>query len=183
MYEGHTKHEHVPGQTGRPIRARVLLVHENSTDLGNNRAILQQLGCQVFACATYVDGLRSLEAERWDLIVVSQGSPAFEGRSVLERTMEINRDIPVLILTRWHDMPSYVQAMHLGAVDYLEEPVSLSEMGWVLETHLRWPRSQDAQQVNVDLDAEAYAKAPGIIHKTLSETKPRLIHNSTGATG
>lgn len=179
MYGEHTRHEQVRRQTGRPIRARVLLVHENCTDLGKNRAILQQLGCQVFACTTYFDGLRSLEVEHWDLIVVSQGSPAFEGRSVLERTMEINRDIPVLILTRWHDMPSYVQAMHLGAVDYLEEPVSLSEMGWVLETHLRRPRSRDAQQVKIDRDVEACAAVPGLAFRTL--TKPDLQQNSTRA--
>jgi DNA-binding NtrC family response regulator len=115
---------------------RVLLVDEAPDDLACNSALLQALGCEVFACCSYVDGVRQLDSESWDIVVVSQGSRAFEGRCVLERATVIDRKLPVLVLTPFHDMHCYLEAMQLGAVDYLEEPISQREMRRALDTHL-----------------------------------------------
>ena len=120
-----------------PQGARLLLVHENFQQRAYHHALLRSLNCRVTACATYDEGLRLLAEEPWELVIVSQGTAAFEGRSVLERAIELNRFTPVLILTRWHDMVSYLTAMHLGAADYLEEPLGPSEMARVITSHIR----------------------------------------------
>jgi FixJ family two-component response regulator len=67
--------------------------------------------------------------------MVSQGSRSFEGRCVVERAIEIDRRLPVLVVARCLDMGCYSDAMQLGAVDYLAEPVSVSEVGRVLGNH------------------------------------------------
>ncbi len=156
MFGGNDKHGQAASRVG--ASPRVLVVSETLRDLAHNRAILQTLGCEVLTCASYVEGLRSLETLPWDMVLVDQGSPAFEGQCVLERALEISRDTPVIVLTGWHNIPAYIHAMHLGAVDYLEKPVSLSEMSWILGTHLRFPRSKGANPLSVGRDVEAYAK-------------------------
>ena len=117
-------------------KVRVLLVDEAPDDLAYNSALLQALGCEVLACCSYVEGVRQLDSASWDIVVVSQGSRAFEGRRVLERATVINRKLPVLVLSPFHDMHCYLEAMQLGAVDYLEEPISQREMSRALDTHL-----------------------------------------------
>jgi FixJ family two-component response regulator len=47
----------------------------------------------------------------------------------------MDRRLPVVVVARALDMPCYLEAMQLGAVDYLEEPVTVSEMGRVLGNH------------------------------------------------
>ncbi len=117
-------------------KPQVLLIDEDPDDLAYNGAMLLKLGCKVTACAYYSDGLQRLEAEAWDFVVLSEGGPAFEGRSVLELAVKVSRSLPVLVVTNWHNMPSYLEAMQLGAVDYLEKPVSLWEMARMLNSHL-----------------------------------------------
>lgn len=126
------------------VPRKVLLVDEDLRDLHYYGAILRQQGYEVRACASYAEGTFCLTTESFDFIVVTQGSHAFEGRSVLERAIAISRRTPVLVLTACLDMGCYLEAMQLGAVDYVEKPVAPSEMSRLLETHLR-PRSTAAR--------------------------------------
>jgi two-component system C4-dicarboxylate transport response regulator DctD len=78
-----------------------------------------------------------LGVAEFGLVVVSQGSPKFEGRAVLERAVQIDLSLPVLVVARCLDMPCYLEAMQLGAVDYLAEPITVQELGRAVETHLK----------------------------------------------
>ena len=124
-------------QSRSVAKAKVLLVDEDCEDLEYNCSILEQQGCEVRACRSFVEGIRCLDGGTFDFIVVCQGSLKFEGRSVLERAIEIDRHRPVVVLTRWHDMTCYLEAMQLGAVDYFEKPVSPLDVARVIRTHLR----------------------------------------------
>jgi DNA-binding NtrC family response regulator len=118
-------------------RGRVLLVDEEPEDLDTCRAVLQGKKFEVRICRSYAEGLRCLDSEVFDLLIVSQGSRAFEGRPVLEHATEIDRRLPVLVVTRHHDMGCYLEAMQLGAADYVEKPLDVAEMVRMVETHLR----------------------------------------------
>ena len=118
-------------------KAKVFLVDEDCEDLEYNCLIFEQQGCEVRTCRSFVEGIRCLDCAPFDFMVVCQGSLWFEGRSVLERAIEINRHRPVVVLSRWHDMTCYLEAMQFGAVDYFEKPVSPLDGARVIETHLR----------------------------------------------
>ncbi len=66
---------------------------------------------------------------------MSQGSRTFEDRCVLELTKSIGRKLPIFVLAPFPGMGRYLEAMHLGAVDYLEVSVSSGEMRRVPEAH------------------------------------------------
>jgi DNA-binding NtrC family response regulator len=116
-------------------KGKALLVNEEPGDLDFYRSLLQGWGYQVRACHSYAEGVGCLGSEVFDFVVVSQGSRHFEGRCVVERAIEMDRRLPVVVVARALDMPCYLEAMQLGAVDYLEEPVTVSEMGRVLGNH------------------------------------------------
>ncbi len=136
-------------------RPQVLLIDEDADDLGYNEAMLRKLGCEVTSCVSYREGLRSMCAVDWDFVMVSQGGPTFAGRSILEAAVNGNRSLPVIVLAKWHNLPCYLEALQLGAADYLEKPVSLWELARVLETHLPWrldaPRSAQAEEPRAGL--------------------------------
>jgi DNA-binding NtrC family response regulator len=117
--------------------ARVLLVDEDANDLRSFSSFLEQEGYDVRACARYGDALGWLECEIFDCVILSQGSPKFEGRSVLERAIEINRCLPVLVVARCADIGCYIEAVQLGALDYLEKPLPPPQLLRFVKDHLR----------------------------------------------
>jgi DNA-binding NtrC family response regulator len=118
-------------------RGRVLLVEPDARDRQYYASILQQQGFEVRVCRSYKEGERSLADGSVDFAVINQGSRAFEGRALLERVLAIDRHIPVVVLTRSVDMNCYLDSMQIGAVDYLEKPLSPEQIVRVIETHLR----------------------------------------------
>jgi DNA-binding NtrC family response regulator len=129
--------QRIPG--GEPLfhRTRILLVDEDLLDLDHYRRMLHDCGFEVKACADFEEASRLLEATSFDCIVASQGGPRFEGRMVLENSVARDRYRPVVIICRHHDVACYLEAMQLGAVDYLEKPLSALEIMRAVTTHLQ----------------------------------------------
>jgi len=117
-------------------RGNALVVHKNTADLIYYRTVLQRAGCAVVTCNSYQQALGCIDTEHFDLIVLSQGSSAFEGRAVLEKAIKMDRGGQVLVVARVLDMGCYLEAMQLGARDYMEEPVLEPEMARAVETCL-----------------------------------------------
>src|SRR5262249_22590530 len=122
----------------RPYASRkVLLVDPNSRDLEYYRSVLLDQGHSVTACASFTRGTLLLSTDSYDLIIVNQGSRTFEGRVLVERAIEIDRHIPVLVLTECLDIGCYLEAMQVGAADYVEKPLCPNEVARLVETHVQ----------------------------------------------
>jgi len=107
---------------------KVLLVDENAEDLHAYTEVLRRQGCDVRACDSFREGQGCLEAGSFDLVIVSQGSHAFEGRPLLEQAIETDREVPVVVVATSVDIQAYLDAMQLGARDYIEKPLSASQL-------------------------------------------------------
>jgi len=115
---------------------RVLLVDDDSTDLWFLRSALEEQGFEVLACPSFEAGLKCLETTPSDFVVVNQGSAAFEGRSVVDRARQLDPQRGVLVLARCIDMHCYLEAMQMGALDYLEKPVRPAELARFVRGHV-----------------------------------------------
>lgn len=115
---------------------KLLLVCEDAEYLRDCCSSLRENGYETACSASFAEAAGSVEQEAFDLIIVAQGSPAFEGRAVLERAIEKDRHTRILVLTRAVDMNSYLEAMQLGAWDYLEKPTDASKVAQLVKMHL-----------------------------------------------
>jgi len=115
---------------------KVLLVDEEAGDLRILRLTLEGQGFEVLTCTSYEAGLLCLEADPFDFVVVSQGTQAFEGRTVLDRAMQLDRSRHVLVLTRCINMQCYLEAMQMGAIDYFEKPVPPADLLRFVRAHV-----------------------------------------------
>jgi DNA-binding NtrC family response regulator len=115
-------------------RRRALLVDHDAGDLQYYSALLRGLGCVVHSFATYREAEGCLEREVIDFVIVNQGGPAFEARELVERVLARNRRTPVVVLTHSLDMGCYLEAMQLGAADYLEKPLSPADLERLVTT-------------------------------------------------
>jgi DNA-binding NtrC family response regulator len=99
------------------------------------------MGYNIRTCNSYAEGIRQLESGAFEFVIVGQGSRFFEGRCVVERAIKINRQLPVVVVARQLEMECYLEAMQLGAVDYVAEPSVGAEIARVLHNHLRHHQS------------------------------------------
>jgi DNA-binding response OmpR family regulator len=120
-------------------RMSVLVMDEDANDLRFFLSLLEQEGYEVRACSTYADALRRLESAVSDFIIVSQGSPKFEGRSLLKRANDIDRRLLVLVLERCADVGCYLKAIQSSALDYLQKRGPPEELVCFVQSHLRAP--------------------------------------------
>lgn len=125
-------------------KKRVLVVDEDLNDLLYYSAVLQHEGYDVRSLASYQKGVASFDHEAFDLVIVSQGTAAFEGRTVLVRALDQNQGLPVFVLSRSSDIDCYLEAMQMGAFDYREKPLAASELAEMVGRHLQVPKSRAA---------------------------------------
>src|ERR1700688_1442861 len=116
------------------IALDVLIVDENLNDLKYYAELFESEGLRVFRCDSYPAAINSiLLGGTFDLAVVDQGSPAFEGRVVLRYLRPFT---PFVVLTRDYRIDCYRVAMGLGAAEYLEKPISLAQISRALRDSL-----------------------------------------------
>lgn len=125
------------GSGFRIRRPKVLLVDEDPRDRDHYRRVLHDSGFAVRPCSDFTEGRKLLESSQFDCVLVDQGGPDFKGRVVLEHSIERDRYRPVVILSRYHDVGCYLEAMQMGAVDYLEKPLTAVEIVRAVTTHLQ----------------------------------------------
>ncbi|SPE31954.1 hypothetical protein SBA2_640045 [Acidobacteriia bacterium SbA2] len=112
------------------------MVFDDHQDLETYGSALCSLGYRILMCNSANEAIQVLENEDVSVVIVSQGTHAFEGRRVLEKSIQLHPNVPVLVIARVLDMHSYLDAMDLGASDYLEQP-DPQDMLWVLDTEMR----------------------------------------------
>jgi two-component system response regulator (stage 0 sporulation protein F) len=100
----------------------VLLMLEEPHQLEIYGNLLGNKGYETLMCLSPDEGIGFLEAKEVSTVIVSQGTPAFEGRPMLERSVQLHPTVPVLVVTRVVSMHCYLEAMDLGAFDYLQLP-------------------------------------------------------------
>jgi DNA-binding response OmpR family regulator len=124
-------------QASACAKGTVLLVDNETRDLEYHAKILRAEGYGVVTCDSYSNGFSLIHERRFDLVFVSQGGLYLEGLAVLKHAIATDRRMPIIVLARPPHMHCYLEAMQLGAVDYLEKPVSPGELLLVVRTHLR----------------------------------------------
>ena len=89
---------------------------------------LKTLGGEVDDAASGEEGLERLKAKEFGLILLDLKMPGMNGIEVLRRVREIRPDIPVVILTAYGTVESAVEAMKLGAADFIQKPFTPDEI-------------------------------------------------------
>ncbi|MFH1007006.1 MAG: sigma-54 dependent transcriptional regulator [Candidatus Latescibacterota bacterium] len=84
--------------------------------------ILSREGCRVTFAASGAEGLDKIKRERFDVIILDLRMPVLSGMEVLARIDEYIREIPVIVITGYATVESAVEAMKLGAYDFIPKP-------------------------------------------------------------
>jgi len=101
---------------------RILIIDDDRAFRVGTGALLADEGYAVDAAPNGDAGLERLRGERYDMVLLDLKMEGRTGLSVLQELRVSGNDVPVLMLTGYATVDSAVQALKLGADDYLNKP-------------------------------------------------------------
>ena len=104
--------------------AHILIVDDEPNVRLVFRTTLESSGYKTSSAEDGETALMWLENTHFDLVLLDLQMPVMDGMEVLEGLREAGKDVPVVIVTAHGSVPNAVQAMKLGAIDFLSKPLS-----------------------------------------------------------
>src|ERR1700688_4733906 len=86
---------------------------------------LQQEGLTIFTTTNPEDGLDLVFQEHPQIVLLDLVMPKLSGLDVLERIVEFDPAIDVILMTAHYTTETAVEAIQKGACDYMNKPVSI----------------------------------------------------------
>jgi two-component system response regulator PilR (NtrC family) len=103
---------------------RVLTVDDEQVVCESIRRVLSDEGYHVSTSTSSRGGLDLLRKEHFDLLLLDIKMPEMDGIELLRAARDVSPDTEILIITGYATIETAVEAIKLGAFDYLEKPVS-----------------------------------------------------------
>jgi DNA-binding response OmpR family regulator len=103
---------------------RVLLVDDEANLRQTLARILHQAGCDVTSAADGAEALQRLDSATYDLVYLDIRLPDVDGLQVLRQIHDQYPQLAVVLLTAHASISSAVEAVRLGATDYLIKPIN-----------------------------------------------------------
>jgi len=108
--------------------ARILVVEDRASLRRMLQHALTGEGYQVVTCAEVDGALDALERESFDLVLTDLKLPGGSGLEVVSASRRALGSAPVLVLTAFGTVQTAVEAMKLGATDFLEKPIEVVDL-------------------------------------------------------
>ncbi len=108
--------------------ARILIVEDDRNTLSGLVEILQEEGYEVVGLDNAPAALRTLERERFDILLTDLKMPEIDGFQLYEKSLAIAPDMKTIIMTAYSSVKDAVEAMKRGVYEYLTKPLNLDEL-------------------------------------------------------
>jgi len=128
----------------KPIKA--LAIDDEQIVLDSVSKVLQSEGCEVDVSLSGREGLDRAIQRSYDIVLTDIRMPDIGGMRVLRDIKRSKPSLPVVMITGYATVQSAVQAMKLGASDYLEKPFTPDQLIKAVSSALDQASSRPAEQ-------------------------------------
>lgn len=109
-------------------KAKVLIIDDDEAILDSCTQVLEKDGYSVKGARDGEQGLKIFNSESFHLVLLDLKLPGLDGIEVLGHIKKENPETPIIIMTGYASVESAVEAMKLGAFDYMAKPFSPKEL-------------------------------------------------------
>ncbi len=100
-------------------------------------SLLSKEGFSVKSARDGIEGIATLKMNNFDLVITDLKMPGADGIEVLKEAKRIDPKIAVVILTAYGTLDNALEAIRLGAFDYITKPFKLQELLFVVENAMK----------------------------------------------
>ncbi len=110
----------------------ILIVDDDPQMRSALEATVRQLGCQVTMATNGEEALQKLHKQNFDLVISDMRMPVMNGEELLRAIHETYKNLPVVMVTAYGTINQAVEAMRLGAYDFITKPFSFEDIEGLL---------------------------------------------------
>jgi len=168
----------------------VVLVAEDDEEFRSELTdILHDEGYDVVGARDGSEALKIIESQPLDLGLVDLNMPGLEGMDLLEKSVQIDPTLPIVILTGYASIERAVKAIRLGAYDFIEKTADLERLLLTVGRAIERRRMHQQMKWMADDILERYkmvgtSKAMQHLYRIIDQVAPAdctvLIHGETG---
>ena len=171
----------------------ILIVEDNESLRAGIRVSLEESGYAVQEAATGEEAVQKLETDPFHVVVTDIRLGDLTGVDILKKAKEVNSETEVILMTAYATVETAVQALRLGAFDYIQKPFELEQLKHRVRTALKMRRMrgeltfyQKAEYRNAMEEGAIVAESRGmkeilsVIRKVAPTTATILITGDTG---
>jgi DNA-binding NtrC family response regulator len=126
-----------------PRKAHLLLVDDDPNTLASLSRAFRLAGHEATVCDNAVRAVELLRTESFDLILSDVVMPGRSGLELLEDLKKAGVKTPIVLISGQANIEMAVKATKLGALDFLEKPLSTEKLLVTVENALRLTRLED----------------------------------------
>lgn len=108
--------------------ARILVVDDEITSIAILRKVLEDAGHSVTTVNNGEKAIEKIKEFKYDILLTDFNMPGMNGIELTEEALKIEPDFIVILITAFATIRSAVDAIRLGAFDYLTKPVNKEEL-------------------------------------------------------
>jgi two-component system NtrC family response regulator/two-component system response regulator HydG len=117
-------------------QGRLVVVDDEVNAATALTTLLREDGYEVESANDAQDGLRLVERQAPDLVLTDLRMPGMDGIEFLKAVKKTHPDTMVIVMTAYGTVKTAVQAMKLGAEDYLSKPIDVEELEVIVKKAL-----------------------------------------------
>jgi len=114
--------------------ARVLIVDDEPLICRSLSEIIRRVGYETHTANDGYQALEEIKRDQFSAIVTDVKMPGMDGLELLKRTKELLPNIAVIVITGYATVDSAVNAMKIGAYDYISKPFTHSKIKSILDS-------------------------------------------------
>ena len=107
---------------------QILVVDDEQRIVENITLCLEREGFQTMSAHDGNQAVRVFEQQRFDLVLLDVNMPGMDGYEVMEHIFRIDEDVLIIIITGYASVESAIQALKIGAWDYLKKPFEFADL-------------------------------------------------------
>lgn len=126
----------------------ILLVDDDQSLRNMLSFVLGKEGYQVEEAVSGLDALKKLKGRKYDLVISDIRMPDLNGIELLKKIKTHEQDLPVIMITAYAATHDAIEAMKLGAEDYIMKPFNLEELKIIINKSLH---KKSIEKENIEL--------------------------------
>jgi DNA-binding NtrC family response regulator len=123
--------------------AHLLIVDDDANTLASLSRAFRLAGHQATVCDNAARALELIKTERFDMVLSDVVMPGKDGLALLEDLRAQGVPVPVVMISGQANIEMAVRATRLGAIDFLEKPLSTEKLLLTIDNVLRMRRLED----------------------------------------